>query len=145
MPYQRSQVLATLALAPPAQLRELATWVPDWPSYELLLGPQLGTLLLPARADVEGDPFCLTDLLVTQVHIRDARGYEGLGWLLGDDAEHALWIARWDALLQDTSSWESWGRLLMEALQKSIDDDNACQHAQYRATQVDFFNLENME
>ncbi|MEL5848590.1 MAG: phosphonate C-P lyase system protein PhnG [Candidatus Igneacidithiobacillus chanchocoensis] len=139
----RAALLSALALAQVGRLVDLAAEVDAWPGYEVLRGPETGLVPLPARADGSGELFVLADLLTTHISICDQNGYTGIGWVLGDNAEHALWIARWDAFLQEPRSAERYALRLLATLEEDREQRNRQRESELQTTQVEFFTLGN--
>lgn len=140
---KRSLWISELAQSSLNTLQAMAATVSPWPDYQLLEGPEIGTILIHGPIAGTGGTFPVGDCSVTRCRVRDAQGYEGVSWILGQQPEIALWAARWDALLQDqnhyATHWESINQLRQERMQREQGTATAMQK-----TQVRFFSMENM-
>lgn len=103
----RQAWLAVLAASERASLERLvAPWL-GLHRQRLLRLPETGLVMLRARISRGGDRFNVGEVPVTRCALRlccegldDDGGPVGVGYVLGRDAERALWTATLDALLQ---------------------------------------------
>lgn len=140
---QRALWISELAQSSLKTLQAMAATVSPWPDYQLLEGPEIGTILIHGPIAGSGGTFPVGDCSVTRCRVQDSHGHVGVSWILGQQPEIALWAARWDALLQDPNHyatyWENINQLRQERMQREQDTATAMQK-----TQVRFFSMENM-
>ncbi|MBN2680842.1 phosphonate C-P lyase system protein PhnG [Acidithiobacillus montserratensis] len=140
---RRALWISELAQSSLKTLQAMAANVSLWPDYQLLEGPEIGTILMHGPIAGNGGTFPVGDCTITRCRVRDTRGYEGFSWILGQQPEIALWAARWDALLQDPNHyatyWKNIDQLRQERMQREQNTATAMQK-----TQVRFFSMENM-
>lgn len=136
----RQRWLAVLAHAGAAELAGLAAQQP-LPEYQWLRRPEVGMLMLRGRVGGSGAPFNLAEVTVTRCTLRSADGHIGSGQVLGRDRQHATWIARLDAALQESARREALLQAVVEPLarQQAARRDEALRDA--AASRVEFFTL----
>jgi len=108
---QRREWLAVLARAPREALAEHASHVLRDVSFDILRKPETGLVMVRARIGNTGDRFNLGESTITRCivrhHAADGRATAGVGYVLGRDSDRAVWVASFDALLQQPAHHES--------------------------------------
>lgn len=92
-PRDHAQVLAVLARARPAPLKELAERLLDTMGELQVIENRTGLVMLPMRDSVQAVDFHLGEVLVSEAHIRDGAGNVGYGMVTGRDLERAMAMA----------------------------------------------------
>jgi len=100
---EQSYYLSILAHTPPAQLKEftesILTLLAETDADVEVLQNRTGLAMLPYTDSVQGTPFHLGEVLMSEAHVR-VQEQEGYGACLGRDLEQSLAIAILDALMQ---------------------------------------------
>lgn len=134
--------MSVLAKAEIAELESAWDGLQEKPAYDWLRQPEVGMVMVRARAGGTGGRFNLGQMTVTRCALRlQENGPVGLGYVQGRSKRHAELAAVFDALLQDE------GR--RAALEGSVIAPLAAAHAARRdqrsrkanATKVNFFTL----
>jgi alpha-D-ribose 1-methylphosphonate 5-triphosphate synthase subunit PhnG len=144
-PARRREWLSVLAHAPRDALARHASAIADR-GFETLREPETGLAMLRGRIGNRGDRFNLGEATMTRcvVRHRGAGGSTsaGVGYVLGRDAERALWIARLDALLQQGEHHADLMRDVIAPLRERIAARRADETARTAASRVRFFTLQ---
>ncbi|MBE7561468.1 phosphonate C-P lyase system protein PhnG [Acidithiobacillus sp. HP-6] len=141
---QRPDWMRELAVASLEDFQMISAMVKSWPNYQILAGPELGSIMIHGRIAGNGSPFPVGECSITRCMVEDAQGHTGYSWILGQETERALWAARWDALLQDSAHFQDlWNQAIQPLQQKRIRNEQAVAD-KMQSTQVQFFSMENM-
>ncbi|OFC43568.1 phosphonate C-P lyase system protein PhnG [Acidithiobacillus thiooxidans] len=141
---QRPDWMRELAVASLEDIQMISAMVKSWPNYQILAGPELGSIMIYGRIAGNGSPFPVGECSITRCMVEDTQGHTGYSWILGQETERALWAARWDALLQDSARFQDlWHRAIQPLQQKRLRNEQAVVDKMQR-TQVQFFSMENM-
>lgn len=95
----QSTYLGVLAAATAGEVKTLIDGLLPALNDVEVLANRTGLVMLPYTDTVQGTPFFLGEVLVSEAHVR-VGGQEGYGACLGRDLEQALAIALADAVLQ---------------------------------------------
>ena len=120
-----------------------ALWraLPDQPDYTLVREPEVGTVMVRARADGVGAPYSFAEITVTRCAAQVTGGFCGLSYITGRRARHAELAAVVDALLQDEQGRQRYGAALLTPLAQSIDRRRQATRRRAGASRVDFLTL----
>ena len=141
---QRPDWMRELAVASLEDFQMISPMVKSWPDYQILEGPEVGSIMIHGRIAGNGSPFPVGECRITRCIVEDAQGHTGYSWILGQHTERALWAARWDTLLQDSTHFQAlWNQAIQPLQQKRIRKEQAVADKMQR-TQVQFFSMENM-
>ncbi|MBU2738897.1 phosphonate C-P lyase system protein PhnG [Acidithiobacillus concretivorus] len=141
---QRPDWMRELAVASLEDFQRILPLVKSWPNYQILEGPEVGSIMIHGRIAGNGSPFPVGECSITRCIVEDAQGHTGYSWILGQQTERALWAARWDALLQDSTHFQHlWNQAIQPLQQKRILKEQSVTNKMQR-TQVQFFSMENM-
>lgn len=140
----RQRWLAVLAQASRAAIE--AQWQAQagalaLPAFTWLRPPQVGMVMLRARAGGTGAAFNLGEATLTRCTLRCAGGRLGSGQVLGRDAAHATWVARLDAALQDPALHERLMQAVVEPLAQAQRAQRESASRTAAASRVEFFTL----
>jgi len=136
--------MSELAQASWADLQEFSNTINDWPSYELIHAPERGAIMLRGRISGQGAAFPLGECSVVRCTLCDAMGYSGVAYVMGGQEEHALWAARWDALLQNPAGRDHlWNTVILVLRTRRLAREGQRAN-KTTATQVQFFSMESM-
>jgi alpha-D-ribose 1-methylphosphonate 5-triphosphate synthase subunit PhnG len=140
----RREWLAVLAHAPREALERYAEAI-GAEHFECLREPEVGLAMLRARVGNGGDRFNVGEATITRcvVRHRGAAGTvaAGVGYVLGRDVRRAEWVARIDALLQQSEHHDAVMRDVVRPLQAATRTARADEAARTAASRVQFFTL----
>lgn len=133
----RREALGLLARAPSARLAALLA---DLPAHGSVRAPEIGTVMVRARAGATGAAFNLGEMTVTRASVRlDTTGTIGHGYVQGRDMAHARRAACIDALAQDDPAWAE--AAILMPLREAEEQARAATAAEAAGTRVEFFTL----
>lgn len=133
----RKDWMAVLAKADPARLAAL---MPDLPDHSFLRSPEVGAVMVQARAGGTGAPFNLGEMTVTRCSVQLPDGPVGHAWVQGRDGHHATRAAIVDALMQ-TPQAAALGSGVLDVLHREAQAARQTRTEKAAATKVDFFTL----
>lgn len=139
--HARRRWIAVLARASADSLWEILDSLPEPPRYTLLRPPEVGAIMLEARAGGAGRRFNLGEATATRCTVRLADGTAGVSYALGRDVRRAEAAAVLDALLQQPASGPELMRSAIEPLAKAQANARELASRKAAATKVDFFTL----
>ena len=137
----RQAWLRCLAHADPDDLDQAWQRLADAPTYELIRVPETGLAMVRGKTGEFGLAFNLGEMTVTRCAVRLAGGQIGVGYVAGRSKRHALLVALFDGILQDSgrrSSIHEGVIVPLEAAQAHRRDEQA---ARIVATKVEFFTM----
>lgn len=137
----RQSWLAVLAQAPLARLEELWTGLGLEPEYSFLRRPEIGLVMVRARAGGNGRRFNLGESTITRCTVALAGGLTGTGYVLGRSPRKAELTALLDALLQDPAFYDLIAARLLAPLRELARAQEALAARKTSATKVDFFTM----
>ena len=138
----RQRWVSVLAKADSATLRRI---VADWgepPAYERLRGPEVGLMMMRARAGGTGAAFNLGEMTVTRCSVRLADGSLGHAYIGGRDRDHCETAAWLDALLQTAEHRDGLMADVIAALERDAAARKDLAARKVAATRVEFFTLQ---
>jgi len=97
--------------------------------------------MLRGRMGGTGGAFNLGEATITRCAVRTAKGHEGHAYVMGRNHGHAKIAAVCDALLQDENHCTKVETLVLQPLQKLLEDRRSLAAHKAAATKVDFFTL----
>lgn len=133
-----------LSVLAKARLEELeAAWqgLGERPLYEWLRRPEVGMVMVRARAGGTGQQFNFGQMTVTRCALRLAGGAAGVGYVQGRSKRHAELTALFDALLQDRSRRPTLENGVIARLERAQAERRAARSRKAAATKVNFFTL----
>lgn len=134
----RRRWMAILARATAEELAGAAAGLPAWTR---LRGPELGTVMVRARAGGTGAPFNLGEATVARCTVRMASGLVGHSYCLGRDLRQAELAAAIDAAMQDPAQAAKLDGAVISPLAAAQTARRAVLSRRAAATQVQFFTL----
>ena len=144
--------MAALAKAQPARLKQLAQAYLDGldpeaaPRFTMLRKPEVGLVMVRARAGGAGAPFNMGEMTTTRCTVlldggeADAQ-IAGVAYIAGRDGAHATLAAKLDALLQTPTHHDAVQAQIVAPLIAERAKAQAKRRAQVGATKVDFFTM----
>ncbi len=138
---QRRRWMAVLAKAQLAELEGAWAGLADKPSYDWLRRPEVGMVMVRARAGGTGGQFNLGQMTVTRCALRLASGEAGLGYVQGRSKRHAELAAVFDALLQDEGRRRTLEDNVIVPLETAHAARRDARSRKANSTKVDFFTL----
>lgn len=120
-----------------------AAWnaLEERPAYAWLRRPEVGLVMVRARAGGTGNPFNFGEMTVTRCALRLANGAVGFGYVQGRDRRRAELAAVFDALMQDADRRDKLGATVIEPLRVAQAERRAFVSRKAGATKVEFFTL----
>ncbi len=137
---ERATWISVLSLAAREELERAWAALANPPAYRVVRGPDVGLVMLRARAGGTGARFNLGEMTVARCTVV-VTGALGHGWVGGRDRRRAELAAVFDALLQDPARRD---RLLDDVVSPLAEGQarrRRAAAAQAAATRVEFFTL----
>jgi alpha-D-ribose 1-methylphosphonate 5-triphosphate synthase subunit PhnG len=138
---QRQEWMAVLATASADAIEPLWDAVPDRPIWTRLRAPEIGMVMVQARAGGTGQPFNMGEMTVTRCVVRLGDGGTGHAYVAGRDARHAELAAVIDALMQIPERRQEVRRIVIDPLVAMRTEARARVARRTAATKVDFFTM----
>jgi alpha-D-ribose 1-methylphosphonate 5-triphosphate synthase subunit PhnG len=114
-------------------------------SFSWLIRPETGMVMVQARADGTGAPFCLGEMAVTRCMVQVMDSIQGYAMVPGSDYEHARLAALFDALLQMPAFHDRLMATLMADLKTRERQKQQALAREIADTTVEFFTLRRGE
>jgi alpha-D-ribose 1-methylphosphonate 5-triphosphate synthase subunit PhnG len=114
-------------------------------SFSWLIRPETGMVMVQARADGTGSPFCLGEMTVTRCMVQVLDSIQGYAMVPGSDHGHAQLAALLDALLQMPAFHDRLMTTLMADLKTSARQKQQALAREIADTTVEFFTLRRGE
>jgi alpha-D-ribose 1-methylphosphonate 5-triphosphate synthase subunit PhnG len=133
--------MSVLALAGASELDACWRDLPPLPAYQVLRGPEVGLVMVRARAGGTGTRFNLGETTVTRCSVRLADGTVGHAYVGGRRARHAERAAVLDALLQDPARRRALASAVVEPLAAVQAARQRAAVARSAPTRVEFFTM----
>ena len=140
LPSNRQAWMRLLALSSWNDLKACADDFADTPC-DMIRPPETGLVMLRGRMGGTGGAFNLGEATVTRCAVRTPKGHEGHAYVMGRSHVHAKIAAVCDALLQDENYRVRVERLVLQPLQKLLEERRSLAAHKAAATKVDFFTL----
>lgn len=113
----------------------------DKPAYRLVRRPEIGLVMVRARAGGSGTRFNLGEMTVTRCTVDLPSGAVGHAYVGGRSPRHAELAAVFDGLLQDPASRPGVEVRLVGPLEAAQRERRAARQARSAPTRVEFFTL----
>jgi alpha-D-ribose 1-methylphosphonate 5-triphosphate synthase subunit PhnG len=136
----RHRWMSVLALASRDELERGWFDLPMRPAYRRLRGPEVGLVMVRARAGGTGTRFNLGEMTVTRCSVELPDGTAGHAYTGGRDRRHAELAAVFDALLQ-REAWATLMETLVEPLARAQAARRQAATARAAASRVEFFTM----
>ncbi len=137
----RRHWMSVLALSTVDEMEAAWRRVEDPPAYTCLRGPEVGLVMVRARAGGTGMRFNLGELPVARCSVQVARGPLGHAWVRGRSLRHAELAAAFDALLQDPARRPTLEATVVAPLAGALEARRRAALERAAATRVEFFTL----
>jgi alpha-D-ribose 1-methylphosphonate 5-triphosphate synthase subunit PhnG len=137
----RQRWMSVLALASTDDLERCWSDLAVRPGYRRLRGPEIGLVMVRARAGGTGTRFNLGEMTVTRCSVELEDGTTGHAYTGGRDRRHAELAAVFDALLQRPATTGLLERTLVEPLARDQAARRQAAAARAAASRVEFFTL----
>jgi alpha-D-ribose 1-methylphosphonate 5-triphosphate synthase subunit PhnG len=138
---ERRQWMKVLALASPRALEEAWEKMDPKPAYRVLRGPEIGLVMLRAKAGGTGAQFNLGEMTLTRCAVQVREGAMGFAYIAGRVPRKAELAAVFDALLQQAERKEELVRDLIGPLTEGREKSRAEERDRLAATRVEFFTM----
>jgi alpha-D-ribose 1-methylphosphonate 5-triphosphate synthase subunit PhnG len=133
--------MSVLALAAPEEVEAAWRRVTDPPAYTRLRGPEVGLVMVRARAGGTGLRFNVGETPVTRCSVQVPGGAVGHAWIRGRSLRHAELAAALDALLQDPARRPALEAAVVVPLAGARETRRRAALARAAATRVEFFTM----
>ncbi len=133
--------MAVLAKSSPFDLEKSWKKLASPPVYSRLRNPEVGLVMVRARAGGNGMPFNLGEMTVTRCTVQVEGGYVGCAYVGGRSPAHAEAAAVFDALLQDPSRRGALMKEVILPLETALKKKKERETERVAATRVEFFTL----
>ena len=137
---ERQHWMSVLALASRDELERGWSDLATRPAYRRLRGPEVGLVMVRARAGGTGTRFNLGEMTVVRCSVELEDGTLGHAYAGGRDRRHAELSAVFDALLQREVGTEL-RRTLVEPLARGQESQRQAAVARAAASRVEFFTM----
>ncbi|MBN9062617.1 MAG: phosphonate C-P lyase system protein PhnG [Rhizobiales bacterium 65-9] len=137
----RRRWMGVLARAGREELEEAWTALPSKPAHRFMRAPEIGLVMVQARAGGSGNPFNLGEMTVTRCALRLDSGVVGFGYVQGRDKRRAELAAAFDALLQTPETRDEVLRGVVEKLAAAQAERRALRSRKAASTKVEFFTM----
>jgi alpha-D-ribose 1-methylphosphonate 5-triphosphate synthase subunit PhnG len=133
--------MSVLALATPDEIDAAWRQLGDPPPYARVRGPEVGLVMVRARAGGTGLRFNIGEASVTRCAVQLVGGALGQAWVRGRDLRHAERAAVFDALLQDAGRRAALEAAVIERLARAREARRRAATTRAAATRVEFFTM----
>lgn len=137
----RRHWMSVLALAPTDELEACWRSLAPPPPYRVVRGPEVGLVMVRARAGGTGQRFNLGETTVTRCSVRLEGGTVGHAYVGGRRPRHAERAAVLDALLQDPTRDVDVQTAVVAPLAASQERRRRAAVARSAPTRVEFFTM----
>ena len=137
----RRRWMSVLAQATGTEIEQAWEALPERPDYRVVRKPEVGLVMVRARAGGSGAPFNLGEMTVTRCTIDLPSGMAGHGYVAGRDVRHAELAAVFDALLQDPLLTARLEEAVIGPLEASQGERRRQLAVRSAPTRVEFFTL----
>ena len=136
----RRRWMSVLAQATSEALRSACAGL-EQPRYQRLRGPEIGLVMVRARAGATGMRFSLGETTVTRCTVQLDDGTLGHAWVPGRRPEHAETAAVLDALLQTSAAGHALEATVITPLAEAQAARRRAAVERSAASRVDFFTM----
>lgn len=138
---QRQAWMAVLAKASTAAIEPLWNTLSDKPRWTCIRPPEVGMVMVRARAGGTGQRFNMGEMTVTRCVVRLDEGKVGHAYVAGRDTRHAELAAVVDAMMQQPERRDALRRAVIEPLATAQAEARDRTLRRTAATKVDFFTM----
>ena len=136
----RQGLLNLMAKAPAGRVAALLDVAMERPAFTWLRAPEVGSIMVRARAGATGGPFNLGEVTVTRCALTLATGEVGHAYIQGRSKTDAKAVALVDALMQTTAA-QTLQAAVLDVLEAERTAERDARAAKAAATKVDFFTM----
>jgi alpha-D-ribose 1-methylphosphonate 5-triphosphate synthase subunit PhnG len=133
--------MSVLAKSSPADLEQAFKQLPIQPEYQYLRRPEIGSIMIQARAGGNGMRFNLGEATITRCTVKMGSGQVGCAYVMGRNHRHAELAAVFDGLLMDTRHRSEIIDHVIEPMALSFKKQKERISRKAAATKVDFFTM----
>jgi len=137
----RRRWMSVLAQASGEEIEQAWQALPEQPEYRVVRRPEVGLVMVRARAGGSGAPFNLGEMTVTRCTVDLPSGMAGHGYVAGRNVRHAELAAVFDALLQDPLLTAGIEERVIGPLETIQRERRRQLSARSAPTRVEFFTL----
>ncbi|MDL2400071.1 phosphonate C-P lyase system protein PhnG [Rhizobium mayense] len=141
----RRRWMGILARAGRSELEEAWNGLREQPAYEWLRQPEVGLVMVRARAGGTGDAFNMTEMSMTRCALRLADGTTGYSYVQGRDTRQAELAAVFDALMQKPEHRLAIAGTVIERLEGKQAERRLQKSLKAASTKVEFFTMVRAE
>jgi len=134
---RRKARMETLARASLSDLENYFQDLPHNPSYGFLREPEIGLVMVRARAGGSGQRFNMGELTVTRCSVQLQQGEVGHAYVKGRNKRHAELAAFLDAHFETRGNDD----VFLERLNREVADKRKSDSVKAAATKVDFYTM----
>lgn len=133
--------MAVLAKASAETIEPLWDALSDKPRWTCIRPPEVGMVMVRARAGGTGQRFNMGEMTVTRCVVRLDEGKIGHAYVAGRDTRHAELAAVVDAMMQQPERRDALRQAVIEPLAAAQADARERMRRRTAATKVDFFTM----
>ena len=133
--------MAVLAKSSPEDLEKAREKLERPPSFRYLKKPEMGLVMIRARAGGSGPRFNLGEMSVTRCTIQVEDGAIGCAYVAGRCPSHAEVAALFDALLQDPLQHTFVMEEIIGPLEAILKEKREREASKVASTRVEFFTM----
>lgn len=137
----RRRWMSVLAKARLDELESAWAELVEQPAYDWLRAPEVGMVMVRARAGGSGERFNMGQMTVTRCALKLASGAAGLGYVQGRSKRHAELAAVFDALLQDDARRALLEDRVVAPLESAQAARRDARSRKAASTKVNFFTM----
>ena len=137
----RQHWMAVLAKSNADAIESVWDEVPDKPEWDCIRPPEVGMVMVRARAGGTGQRFHMGEMTVTRCVVRLDAGNVGHAYVAGRDSRHAELAAVIDALMQQPARQSELRRIVVDPLETALAEERGRTARRTAATKVDFFTM----
>lgn len=140
---KRAEAISLLGRGDLALLETVWAGLEDKPAYRWLRPPEIGLVMVRARAGGSGQPFNLGEMTVTRAAVRlnGEPARIGFAYVAGRAKRHAELASLFEAMLQEPDQRERLEARLLAPLAEAAAAARAKRAEQVAATRVDFTTM----
>lgn len=137
----RQTLLSLLSKSQRSDIQEAWESTDLRPAYTLLKQPEIGMVMVKAKAGGDGSPFNMGEMTVTRTVLQLTSNELGYGYTAGRDKQKSLTIALVDACYQVDAWKDQIEQKLLKPLQALIRANEAQHKEKVDSTKVNFFTM----
>lgn len=136
----RQHRMSLLATAPEGLIRSHLGNVIPQPKFSWLRQPEIGTVMVRGKTSGTGSAFNLGEVTITRCVLKLNTGEVGHAYVQGRSKDNAEAAALVDALMQ-TDFADSVQSMVLDPVQRTVEQSKSERAARAAATKVDFFTM----